>query len=91
VNNVRHHIYIYKAKTRCEGHVAGIREERNAYRILVGEQERKRLIGRPRYGREDNVKMDLREIGLGCMYWIHLAQERPAEGSYGHDKMLENS
>jgi hypothetical protein len=51
-------------------------EKRNAYRILVGKLERKRPLGRPRRRWEDNVKMDLREIGWGGMDWIDLAQDR---------------
>jgi hypothetical protein len=38
-------------------------EKRNSYRILVGKAEGKRPLGRPRRGLEDNIKMDLREIG----------------------------
>jgi hypothetical protein len=38
-------------------------ETRNAYRILVGKPEGKRQIGKPRRGRMNNIKMDLREIG----------------------------
>jgi hypothetical protein len=51
-------------------------EKRNAYRILVGKPEGKRPLGRPRYRWEDNIKMDLREIGWGGMDWIDLAQDR---------------
>jgi hypothetical protein len=52
-------------------------EKRNAYRILVGKPERKRPLGRPRRKREDNnLRMDLREIGSGGMDWIDLAQDR---------------
>jgi hypothetical protein len=51
-------------------------EKRNAYRILVGKPERKRLLGRPRCRCVDNVKMDLTEIRLGCMDWFALAQDR---------------
>jgi hypothetical protein len=51
-------------------------EKRNAYRILVGKPERKRSLGRPRRRWEDNIKMDLREIGWGCTDWIDLAQDR---------------
>jgi hypothetical protein len=47
---------------------------RNAYRILVGKPEEKRpLVGRHRRRWEDNIKMDLREIGWGGMHWIDLA------------------
>jgi hypothetical protein len=49
-------------------------EKRNACRILVGKPEGKGPLGRPRC-REDNIKMDLREIGWGGMDWIGLAQD----------------
>jgi hypothetical protein len=51
-------------------------EKRNAYRILVGKPERKRPLGRTRRRWEDNIRMDLREIGWGDMDWIDLAQDR---------------
>jgi hypothetical protein len=51
-------------------------EKRNAYRILVGKPEGKRPLGRPRRRWEDNIKMNLREIGWGDMEWIDLAQDR---------------
>jgi hypothetical protein len=51
-------------------------EKRNAYRILVGKPEGRRPLGRLRHRWEDNIKMDLREIGWGSMGWIDLAQDR---------------
>jgi hypothetical protein len=45
------------------GHVTRMGESRNSYRILVGKQEGKRPLGRPRRKWVDNVKIDLREIG----------------------------
>jgi hypothetical protein len=51
-------------------------EKWNAYRILVGKPERKRLLGRPRCRWVNNTKMDLREIGWGDMDWIYLAEDR---------------
>jgi hypothetical protein len=48
-------------------------EKRNAYRILVGKPDGKRPLGRPRRRWVDNIKMDLREIGMD---WIDLAQNR---------------
>jgi hypothetical protein len=50
-------------------------EMRNAYRILVGKPEGKRRLGGPRRMWEDNIRMDLREIGWGGMDWIDLAQD----------------
>jgi hypothetical protein len=50
-------------RVQWAGHVARMGKKRHAYRILVGEPEGKRLLGRPRHGWEDNNKMDLREIG----------------------------
>jgi hypothetical protein len=51
-------------------------EKRNAYRILVGKPEGKRPLGRPRRRWEDNIRIDLIEIGWGGMDWIDLAQDR---------------
>ena len=44
--------------------------------MLVGEPEGKGPLGRPRHGWEDNIKMDLKEVGCGGMEWIDLAQDR---------------
>jgi hypothetical protein len=51
-------------------------ETRNAYRILVGKQEGKRPLGRPRRRWVDKIKMDLGEIGQDGRDWIELAQDR---------------
>jgi hypothetical protein len=51
-------------------------EERNVYSVLMGKPEGKRPLGRPRRRWEDGIRMDLREIGLGCVDWIQLAQDR---------------
>jgi transposase len=51
-------------------------EKRNAYRIFLGKPEGKRPLGRPRRRRVDNIKMDLRVIGLVGIGWIYLAQDR---------------
>jgi hypothetical protein len=50
-------------------------EKRGVYRILVGRPEGKRPLRRPRRRWEDNIKMDLQEVGWG-MGWIELAQDR---------------
>jgi hypothetical protein len=51
-------------------------ETRNAHRILVGNPEGKRPLGRPRRRWVDNIKMDLGEIGWDGKDWIELAQDR---------------
>jgi hypothetical protein len=50
-------------------------ETRSAYRILVGRPVGKRTLGRSRRIWEDNIKMDLQEVGWGSMDWIDLAQD----------------
>jgi hypothetical protein len=57
-------------------HVARIGEMRNAYKILVGKPEGKRLLGRPKRRREDNIRMDFRDIEWEGMDWMNLAQDR---------------
>jgi hypothetical protein len=52
---------------RWAGHVARIGEERKLYKVLVGNPEGKRPLGRPRRRWEDGIRMDLRETGLGCV------------------------
>jgi len=50
-------------RMRLAGHVARMGEGRGVHRVLMGKPERKRLLGRPRHRWEDNIKMDLREVG----------------------------
>jgi hypothetical protein len=57
-------------------HVACMVEVSVAYNILVGRPEGRRPLGRPRRKREDNIKMDLREVVVGDVNWIHWAQDR---------------
>jgi hypothetical protein len=54
---------IKSRRLRWAGHVARTRVRRGAYRDLVGKPEERRPLGRPRLRREDNIKMDLREVG----------------------------
>jgi hypothetical protein len=61
---------------RWAGHVARMGEERKVYKVLVGKPEGKIPLGRPRRKWEDGIRMDLREIGLGGVDWIRLAQDR---------------
>ena len=58
------------------GHVARMGERRGVYRVLVRKREGKRPLGRSRRRWEDNIKMDLREVGCGGMDWFDLAQDR---------------
>jgi hypothetical protein len=51
-------------------------EGRGVYRVLVGKPEGKRPRGRPRRMGEDNLKMDLRVIGIDLVNWIRLAQDK---------------
>jgi hypothetical protein len=56
------------------GHVARMGEGRGAYRILVGRHEGSRSLGRPRRRWDDNIKVDLQEVGLEGVDWIDMAQ-----------------
>jgi len=51
-------------------------ERRGVYRVLVGKPEEKRPLGRPGHSWEDDIVMDLQEVGCGGMDWIELAQDR---------------
>ena len=63
-------------RMRWAGHVAHLGEGRGVHRVLVGKPEGKRPLGRPRLRWEDNIKMDLQEVGGGCGDWKELAQDR---------------
>jgi hypothetical protein len=65
---------------RWVGHVARKREKRNAHRILVGNPEGKRPLGRSKRRWEDNIEMDLRGIGWCGMYLINLFQDKDHGG-----------
>jgi hypothetical protein len=70
-------VRVIKARRmRWAGHVARMGEVRDAYNILVGRPEGRRPLVRPRHRWEDNIEMDLREIGFGDVDWIHLVQVR---------------
>ena len=70
-------IFVYLCVwVRWAGHVARMDEERGVYRILLGKPEGRRPLGRPRFRWVDNNRMDLQEVGCGCIEWIGLAQDR---------------
>ena len=61
---------IESRRTKLAGHVARMSERIGVYRVLVGKPERKSSFVRPRPRWEDNIKMNLKEIGCGVMDWI---------------------
>ena len=70
-------VRVIKARRiRWAGHVVRMGDRRGVYMVLVGKPEGKRPLGRPRRRWEDNIKMDLQEVGCGDMDWMVLAQDR---------------
>ena len=61
---------------RWAGHVTCIGVRRGVYKVVVGKPEGKKPHGRSRYRWEDNIKMDLQEVGCGSMDWISVAQDK---------------
>jgi hypothetical protein len=66
----------FSLKMRWAGHVARMGERRGAYWILVGRPEGRRPLGRPRCRWEDNIKIDLQDVGSEGVDWIDMAQDR---------------
>jgi hypothetical protein len=67
---------IKSRRIRWAEHVARMGERRAVYMVLLGKPEGKIPLGRPRHRWEDNIKMDLQEVGCGSMEWTELAQDR---------------
>jgi hypothetical protein len=63
-------------RMRWAGHVSRMVEDKGVHRMLVGKPEEKRSLGRPRRRWEDNIKIDLQEVGGGRGDWMVLAQDR---------------
>ena len=77
---------------RWAGHVARMGKDRGVHRVLVGKHEGKRPLGRPRRRWEDNIKMDLQEVGGGRGDWMELVQDRDRlAGTCGYDEELSGS
>ena len=57
-------------------YVARMEKGRSAFKILIGKPTGKRHLGRPRRRWEDNIRMDLEEIGINACNWVDLAQDR---------------
>ena len=73
---------------RWAGHVARMEEGRGVHKVLVGKHEGKSPLGRSRRRWEDNIKMDVWEVGGGCGDWMELAQDRgrwPGACEYGNE------
>jgi hypothetical protein len=68
---------------RWQGRVARTGKLRNAYKILIGKPEGKRPPGGPKCKWDNNIRMDLMEVGWEFVDWIHLAQERDQLGITG--------
>jgi hypothetical protein len=98
-------VRVFKSRRmRWVGHVARMGVGRGVYRVSVGRPEGKRPLGRPRRRWEDNIKLDLREIGIDGANWIQLAQDRvqwwafvtvmnlrvPSESRIFFDKLSDN-
>jgi hypothetical protein len=66
---------IKSRRMKCAEYVALMGEGRGVYRVSVWRPEAKRPLGRPRRRWEDNIKMDLRDIGIDRAKWIQLAQD----------------
>ena len=64
---------IKSRRLRWAGHVARMEEGRSAFKILTGKPKGKRHLGKPRRRWEDNIRMDLKEIGIS---WVDSAQDR---------------
>ena len=69
-------VQVIKSRMRWVGHEAHMGEGRGMHRVLVQKPEGRRPLGRPRHRWEDNIKMDLQEVGCGGVDWIELAQDR---------------
>ena len=67
---------IKSRRMRWAGHVARMGEDKGVHRVLVGRPEGKRSLEKPRCRWEDNIKMDLQEVGVCRGDWMELAQDR---------------
>jgi hypothetical protein len=77
INSLPSIVRVVKSRRmRWAGHVARMGEKGGVHRVLVGKPEGKRPLGRPRRRWEDNIKMDVEEVGGGRGDWMELAEDR---------------
>ena len=69
-------LVIKSKRLRMAGHVARMGDKRASYRVFVGTANGKRPLGRPKYRWEDNIKINLQEVGWGGVDWFDLAKDR---------------
>ena len=67
---------IKSRRLRWAGHVSRMEESSSAFKILTGKPLEKRLLGRPRHRWEENIRMDLKIIGINTRNWVDSAQDR---------------
>ena len=67
---------IKSRRLRWAWHVARMEEDRSAFKILTGKPTGKRPLGKPRRRWENNIRMDLEEIGINAGNWVDSAQDR---------------
>ena len=67
---------IKSRRLRWAGHVERMEEDRSVYKVLVGKPDGNIPLGRARRRWEDNIKMDLEEVGRGCGDWMELVRDR---------------
>ena len=67
---------IKSRRLRWAGHVARMEEGRSAFKIVTDKPAGKRPLGRPRRRWEDNIRMDIVEMGINAGNWVDLAQDR---------------
>jgi hypothetical protein len=79
---------IKSRRMRWAGHEVCIGEMRSVYKVLIGKPEERRPLRRPRHRQEDNIKLNLREIGFEDVDLIHMAQDMDwwwAHCEYSHE------
>jgi len=67
---------IKSRRMRWTGHVARMGQRSGLHRVLMEKHEGKKTHGRPRRRWDENIKMDLQEVGCGALDWVELAQDR---------------